>query len=76
MEEGVKRLRDLWKRANEAGYEVSMAKARADKALAELFEAEAQECARRHVPNGFAIDVLGDGTVKPADQCSRVLVGD
>lgn len=44
----------------------------ADQAGAEYNAALAAEMARRCVPPGYAIDVLGDGKVKPEKDCAAL----
>lgn len=59
-------LRELWRAAVIARHAHAAAAARFDAALA-------AESARRLVPPGYAIDVLGDGRVKPESEIARVL---
>lgn len=66
-------LRAAWKELNTAHYEAARMGAKADELAAKLQQAILAVRARRFVPMGYDIDYLGDGKVKPADQCAKVL---
>jgi hypothetical protein len=57
-------LRELWRAAVMARHAAALAVANFDAAMA-------AEGARRCVPPGYAIDVLGDGSVKPEGEIAR-----
>jgi hypothetical protein len=64
-------LRKLYDEAVAARWTVQVAVARADAAIARYNEALALESQMRLVPFGYELDVLGDGTVKPSEQCAK-----
>lgn len=59
-------LLDLWKKAVADSWQ-------AEQSSMEFQAARAAKRKELLVPPGYDIDVLGDGTVKPADQCAKVL---
>jgi hypothetical protein len=65
------KLRALYDEAVTARWASQAAAARADAAIARYNEALALEHQMRLVPFGFEIDVLGDGSVKPSEQCAK-----
>ena len=58
----------LWKAQNRLMHEYTAAMARFNLANAEAL-------AERNAPPGYTIDVLGDGKLKPAGECAKVLSG-
>lgn len=66
-------LREQWKIAMRAHNDAGVAAAHAQREAAAFNAMVAAESLRRLVPPGFAIDILGDGLVKPENQIARVL---
>ena len=67
------KLRDLWKAALCAQHDVNLAKAKASQAESSFALALHEARKELLVPPGYEIDFLGDGKVKPADKCAKLL---
>ena len=61
-------LLELWKAQNRLMHEYTAAMARFNLANAEAL-------AELNAPPGYAIDVLGDGKLKPQGECAKILSG-
>jgi hypothetical protein len=62
-------LRALFEAAIDAASAADVARARSDAAAVAYNLALAEERARRRVPPGYSIDVLGDGEIRPLAEC-------
>lgn len=65
-------LRAKWDEQSEAVNEMGIARARAKKLAAELEVLLFTEMQRLRVPEGYSIDYLGDGKVKPVAECLKI----